>query len=146
MSSFSGSRVLALAAAVSAISGCASSLDYYNPSSKPDDMLAYVQAGKTNETFSLIVGVYDSQGKRVFGTESWVERDRWERIYIEPGRYRFVTLCQMGTSYAFPRFDAEIMAGKSYLITCRPLKTGGFEWSADPSIQEADIPRPLPRK
>jgi hypothetical protein len=124
--------------------GCATSLASYNPSNRPYEQLAYVEATGPYEQYALIVSVYDAQGKRVFGTDSWVDRDRWARIYIEEGRYRFVTFCSMMNYHAYPQIEAEVLAGQSYVITCRPQKSNALYGSAEAFIEKTDIPRPPP--
>ena len=130
-----GTHVL-LGACCVGLSGCTLMPVSYNVSGLPESQLAFVEATGTYSQYSQIVAVFDENGTRVVGTDSWVKQDRWKEVSLQPGRYRFVTHCQMWNLYAFPELDVELSAGAHYKLTCRWNNNGALYGAAEASIEE----------
>jgi hypothetical protein len=129
---------LLLVACGAGLSGCASTPASYNASGVPEGQLAFVEATGTYTQYAQIVAVFDENGRRVVGTDSWVKQDRWTKLHLEPGRYQFVTHCQMMTLYAFPRIDVDLSPGARYRLTCRPVKNGALYGAAEAQIEKIE--------
>ncbi len=132
---------LLLAACCAGLSGCTFMPVSYNASGLPESQLAFVEATGTYMQNVQIAAVFDENGTRVVGTDSWVKQDRWKEVYLQPGRYQFVTHCQMGSLYAFPRMDVELSAGARYKVTCRRIDNRALYGGAEAMIEKVEPDR-----
>jgi hypothetical protein len=127
---------LLLGASCAGLSGCTFMPVSYNASGLPESQLAFVEATGTYMQNAQIAAVFDEEGTRVVGTDSWVKQDRWKEVYLQPGRYQFVTHCQMGSLYSFPRLDVELSAGAHYKLTCRKIDNRALYGAAEALIEK----------
>ncbi len=74
------------------------------------------------------VRVYDENGSQVIGNpnpKSW-NYARLEQVRLQPGKYLFHSVCDIGNAYAFPSIALAVEARKTYLLTCEKIYKKDF--------------------
>lgn len=110
--------------------GCSSSPGLYNPNKLAKDKLVRVEAAPTvflkTPISTQILNVFNSKGELVIGVGdnmSFTKQDRWDKVYLAPGRYRIMAHCNNPDFYALPYADINVKNGNHYVVECTRSKT-----------------------
>lgn len=75
-----------------------------------------------SEYFPWVHSVYDADGNKIVQMAAYA--DRINELYLRPGQYLVVLLCDRGNSYAHPSTAATLEAGKTYEASCEIGEVG----------------------
>ncbi|MDN3637657.1 hypothetical protein QWY82_02440 [Simiduia curdlanivorans] len=79
--------------------------------------------------FPWIHSVYDIDGNKIVQMAAYA--DRMNKLYLRPGEYLLVLLCDSGNAYGHPSIAVNLEPGKTYETSCEIVKPGADDTDAE---------------
>ena len=124
------------------LTACTNLKPHFEQSDIDSGELSFIKTKKvgvfSGEYYPWIHSVYDADGNKIVQKAAY--SNRINKLYLRPGQYLLVLLCDGGNSFAHPAISISLEPGKTYEASCEIGEVGKSIFGFDkPKSLEAKL-------